>query len=157
MEKIKTFSLGIAMLISFLTFAQEKTVSELSENKLLTTPKPIQQDEKPLVYINGKTAAEIDYFKYSSFNNIKDKNIESTVVLNNPLYIINGKSYTEKKLFGPNSTAKHASLKPKYIREVLVFSGKEAIAKYGTRGRNGVIQITLKTESFKTYFKRTEN
>jgi len=157
MEKIKTFSLGIAMLISFLTFAQEKTVSDLSENKLLTTPKPTHREEKPLVYINGKTAEEMDYFKYSSFNNIKDKNIKSTVVLNNPLYIINRKSYTEKKLIGPNPTTNYASLEPKYIREVSVFSGKEAIAKYGTRGRNGVIQITLKTESFKTLFKRTEN
>ncbi|MEW5676167.1 hypothetical protein ABGT15_07625 [Flavobacterium enshiense] len=157
MKKIKTFSLGIAMLISFLTFAQEKTVSNLSENKQLTTPKPLHQDEKPLVYINGKTAGEMDYFKYSSFNNIKDKNIESTVVLNNPLYIINGKSYTEKKLFGPNPTANYASLKPKYIREVLAFHGREATEKYGSRARNGVIQITLKTESFKTYFKRTEN
>lgn len=54
---------------------------------------------------------------------------------NAPIYILNGKKISEKKL---KKIDKHD------IESVNVYKGKTAIEKYGEKAKNGVIEITLK-------------
>ena len=54
---------------------------------------------------------------------------------NTPLFIVDGKEVTaeEAKL-----------IKPADIKSMEVFKDKDALAKYGEKGKNGVIIITMK-------------
>lgn len=54
----------------------------------------------------------------------------------NPIYILDGKEISEEKL---------NKINPKNIVSVTVFKDEKAIEKYGDKGKNGVIEITSKT------------
>ena len=54
-----------------------------------------------------------------------------------PLYIVDGKEFDKEK---------DGELKPDDIKKVQVLKGEKAIAKYGDKGKNGVIEIILKKE-----------
>jgi hypothetical protein len=67
---------------------------------------------------------------------IVDKGDGSELSLENqPLYYIDGKEATKKDI---------KALSPDDIGEIRVFKGKMAIEKYGDKGKNGVIELTLK-------------
>src|SRR5699024_1676932 len=55
-----------------------------------------------------------------------------------PLYIIDGKSVSKDVL---------DQLNPDKIASIDVLKDESAVKKYGEKGENGVVEITLKTES----------
>ena len=77
----------------------------------------------------------------STNNNSEEKSSTSLKIRNShgkePLYIVNGKSQSEKDI---------QQLDPNTIESMNVFKDETAIKKYGKKGKNGVIEITLKKE-----------
>jgi TonB family protein len=57
--------------------------------------------------------------------------------LKEPIYVINGKISTKTEMFG---------LDPNIITSVNILKGDEAVKKFGNKGANGVVEITLKYE-----------
>jgi TonB-dependent SusC/RagA subfamily outer membrane receptor len=72
------------------------------------------------------------------------KNIDSVYVLKEPLYIINGVQYSEADLFGEKPTSPYAPLTAQEIKSVEVLKDSVAIARYGKKGKKGVVIITTK-------------
>lgn len=79
-----------------------------------------------------------------SLKSVDPDEVESIVVLNDPLYIINGVEYTEQEVFGPNPTSPYSPLKEQQIESVTVLQDEKAIEKYGDKGKKGVVIITTK-------------
>lgn len=104
----------------------------------------------PLVILNGNAMAHSDDKKrdkmmQAELPNLQPENVESLVVLDEPLYIIDGIYYSENDLFGANPTSPYAPLNQQEIKTITVLQDLEATAKYGEKGRNGVVIITTKT------------
>lgn len=66
------------------------------------------------------------------------KEIETRALEEQPLYFINGEIPDQEEAKGTI-----AKIKPKYIKSVHVFKGQNAMDKYGSRGKNGVIELVL--------------
>ncbi|MEW5676166.1 hypothetical protein ABGT15_07620 [Flavobacterium enshiense] len=112
-----------------------------------TTAKSVQQKDKPLVVVNGKAVTGKEY-------NLNGEDVESVVVLDDPLYIINGTYYTEQQLFGPNPTSPYAPLDKQEIETVSVLQGKKATDIYGDKGKKGVVIIATKNGKPAKLFER---
>ena len=54
---------------------------------------------------------------------------------NKPIYVLNGKTITESEM---------KAIKPNDIESINIWKDKDAIDKYGTKGKNGVVEIRLK-------------
>lgn len=91
----------------------------------------------PLVVIDGKADKK-------GLSKLKDDDIVSIVEMKEPLYIINGVPYSEEELFGENPTSPYAPLDQQEIEKTIVLQGEEAIARYGDKGKKGVLIITTK-------------
>ena len=102
-----------------------------------TTAKSVQQKDKPLVVVNGKAVTGKEY-------NLNGEDVESVVVLDDPLYIINGTYYTEQELFGPNPTSPYWPLDKQDIETISVLQGEKATEIYGDKGKKGVVLIRTK-------------
>jgi hypothetical protein len=102
--------------------------------------KGVQTSKKadPLVVVDGKATNK----KVSDIENADD--LETIVELKEPLYIINGKEYTEKELFGPNPTSPYYPLNQQQIESILIYQDEEAIELYGRKGEKGVVVIKTK-------------
>lgn len=108
-------------------------------NKLVTpNPKKEGQKDEPLIVLNGKTSSKNDAAQY------RDGDIESIMVLPDPLYIINGVRYSEQELFGPNPTSPYAPLNKQKIETISILQDEKAISIYGENGKKGVVIITTK-------------
>ncbi|MBO9584199.1 MAG: hypothetical protein J7574_08575 [Flavobacterium sp.] len=112
---------------------------------------PTQKAKKnaPLVVFNGKAMAHSDDAKkdkmmQEQLPNLQPENMESLVVLDDPLYIIDGIYYSEQDLFGKNPTSPYAPLDKQEIKTITVLQDLEATSKYGERGKKGVVIITTK-------------
>ncbi len=112
---------------------------------------PTQKAKKnaPLVVFNGKAIAHSDDVKkdkmmQEELPNLQPENMESLVVLDDPLYIIDGIYYSEQDLFGKNPTSPYAPLDKQEIKTITVLQDLEATSKYGERGKKGVVIITTK-------------
>lgn len=92
----------------------------------------------PLVVIDGKKSDK----KVSEVKDADD--FESIVELTEPLYIINGKEYSEKELFGPNPTSPYYPLNQQQIESISIYQDEEAIELYGRKGEKGVVVIKTK-------------
>lgn len=92
----------------------------------------------PLVVVDGKATDK----KVSDIKN--DDDIETIVELKEPLYIINGKEYSEKELFGPNPTSPYYPLNKQEIESMSIYQNEEAIELYGDKGKKGVVVIKTK-------------
>lgn len=113
-----------------------------------------QQAEKakkstPLVILNGKAMshsndAKRDEMMQAELPNLQPENVESLVVLDEPLYIIDGVYYSENDLFGNNPTSPYAPLNKQEIKTITILQDTEAVAKYGEKGKKGVVIITTK-------------
>ena len=113
-----------------------------------------QQEElakksKPLVIINGKALshsndAKRDQMMMAELPNLQPENVESLVVLDEPLYIIDGVYYSENDLFGDNPTSPYAPLNKQEIKTITILQDTEAVEKYGEKGKKGVVIITTK-------------
>ncbi|MNK46648.1 hypothetical protein D3C87_654330 [compost metagenome] len=103
----------------------------------------------PLVVLNGNALAHSDDVKkdkmiQNELPNLKPENLDSLVVLDEPLYIIDGIYYSENDLFGKNPTSPYAPLDRQDIKTVTILQDLEATEKYGEKGKKGVVIITTK-------------
>lgn len=109
-----------------------KTKEELAKSA------SVAQKASPLVVIDGKATDK----KVSDIENADD--LETIVELKEPLYIINGKEYNEKELFGPNPTSPYYPLNKQEIESISIYKDEEAIELYGEKGNKGVVVIKTK-------------
>jgi len=103
----------------------------------------------PLVVVNGnaiahKDDAKRDKMMQAEMPNFQPENLESLVVLDEPLYIIDGIYYSENDLFGNNPTSPYAPLNKQEIKTITILQDLEATSKYGEKGKKGVVIITTK-------------
>lgn len=94
--------------------------------------------EEPLLVIDD--VAE-DLQKLGKLN---ADDVESIIVLPDPLYIINGVEYTEKEVFGPNPTSPYSPLNQQDIETISILQKEKATEVYGKKGEKGVVIITTK-------------
>jgi hypothetical protein len=104
----------------------------------------------PLLIINGNAISHKDDEKrykmmQAELSNLQPENVDSLVVLDQPLYIIDGIYYSENDLFGKNPTSPYAPLNKQEIKTITVLQDLEATSKYGEKGKKGVVIITTKT------------
>ena len=131
--------------------AIEVNMNQNVNYELKETDKKIEIPTSPLLVIDGKVIKN----KYSNDNieasieQIKeDEDVETVIVLKEPLYIINGMEYTEESLFGKNPTSPYAPLNKQKIKSVEVLQAPEAQARFGEKGKKGVVIITTKNGKF---------
>lgn len=103
----------------------------------------------PLVVMNGKVISGSKYksiqeTKKEILSNLDHEELESLIILKEPLYIINGVEYSEASLFGSNPTSPYAPLNRQKIETLEILQNEEATAKYGDKGKKGVVIITTK-------------
>lgn len=111
---------------------------------------PKAKKRAPLVILNGNAMAHSDDAKrdqmmLKELPNLSPENVESLVILDEPLYIIDGIYYSENDLFGANPTSPYAPLNEQEIKTITILQDLEATSKYGERGKKGVVIITTKT------------
>ncbi|MWB96429.1 hypothetical protein GON26_18860 [Flavobacterium sp. GA093] len=109
----------------------------------------MSRKSKPLVVLNGNAIAHSDDTKrdkmmQDELPNLKPENVESLVILEDPLYIIDGVYYSENDLFGNNPTSPYAPLDKQDIKTMTILQDLEATSKYGEKGKKGVVIITTK-------------
>jgi hypothetical protein len=109
----------------------------------------LTKKSKPLVILNGKALshsndAKRDKMMMAELPNLQPENVESLVVLDEPLYIIDGVYYSENDLFGDNPTSPYAPLNKQEIKTITILQDTEAVEKYGEKGKKGVVIITTK-------------
>ncbi|MFT6638285.1 MAG: hypothetical protein ACJAYP_000854 [Flavobacterium sp.] len=92
----------------------------------------------PLVVIDGKASNE------KELRNMSSSQLDSIIVLKEPLYIINGVQYSEQELFGPNPTSPYAPLTRQDIIKTVILQEADAEKEYGDKGKKGVVIITTK-------------
>lgn len=96
------------------------------------------QKTAPLFVVDGKAISGKNRHQTNTAE------IEDIMVLKEPLYIINGKQYSEQELFGPNPTSPYAPLNQQEIESLSILQNEKAIEAYGEKGRKGVVIITTK-------------
>jgi hypothetical protein len=94
--------------------------------------------EEPLIVADDKATNK------QSLKNIDAEDVESLIVLKEPLYIINSKEYTEQEVFGPNPTSPYTPLNQQEIETISILQDEKAIELYGEKGNKGVVIITTK-------------
>jgi len=110
---------------------------------------PKAKKPAPLVILNGNAmahsdAAKRDRMMRSEIENVKPENMDSLLILDEPLYIIDGIYYSENDLFGNNPTSPYAPLDKQDIKTITILQDLEATSKYGEKGKKGVVIITTK-------------
>lgn len=96
-----------------------------------------ERKEDPLVVIDEKISKK-------NIKEIEFEENDSLVVLNDPLYIINGVEYTEKEVFGPNPTSPYTPLNKQEIETFTILQEAKAVEIYGKKGKKGVVIVTTK-------------
>jgi hypothetical protein len=105
--------------------------------------------EEPLILFEDKVVKK-------KLENIQFNAADSLVVLNEPLYIINGVEYTEQEVFGPNPTSPYTPLTKQDIETVSILQNEKAIEIYGEKGKKGIVIITTKTRKPVNTSKKTK-
>ena len=130
---------------------EERSYLDKQSAKVAYAAAPAQKAKKnaPLVILNGNAMANSDDAKrdkmmQAEMSNLQPENVESLVVLDDPLYIIDGIYYSEEDLFGKNPTSPYAPLDKQEIKTITILQDLEATSKYGERGKKGVLIITTK-------------
>ena len=100
------------------------------------TPQTKKHDA--LVIVDGKVTDA------RTLQNIPIEEVDYTIVLKEPLYIINGVQYSEQELFGPNPTSPYAPLTKQDIIKTVILQEADAEKEYGDKGKKGVVIITTK-------------
>lgn len=140
------------------TLAKDKAVDNFSYRnaeresaKAAFNDKQSQMAKKsaPLIVLNGNAishsdAAKRDKMMQAELPNLEPENVDSLVILDAPLYIIDGIYYSEEDLFGKNPTSPYAPLNQQEIKTITVLQDLEATSKYGEKGKKGVVIITTK-------------
>ena len=127
-----------------------KSAYEKTERTDSIITKKTAETNGPLVVVNGKaTKAQynsVQEAKKAMPKKLNDQELESVIILNEPLYIINGVEYTEESLFGSHPTSPYAPLSKQIIETIEIFQDQEAIEKFGKKGSKGVVIITTKNK-----------
>ncbi|WP_337967050.1 hypothetical protein [uncultured Flavobacterium sp.] len=133
-------------------FGYGKSVQRESAKVAYAAEKQTSMAKKsaPLILINGNPMSHSDDQKRDKMMqreipNLQPENVDSLVVLDQPLYIIDGMYYSENDLFGTNPTSPYAPLNKQEIKTITVLQDLEATSKYGEKGKKGVVIITTKT------------
>ncbi len=125
---------------------QARGVKQVSEEKKQSTEET--QNPAPLVVIDGKAIKDDKKAKSKNIeeelSELDKEEIESILILKEPLYIINGVYYSEQDLFGINPTSPYAPLNKQDIEKIEILQEQEALEKYGEKGKKGVVIITTK-------------
>jgi TonB-dependent SusC/RagA subfamily outer membrane receptor len=128
-----------------------KTI-ERESAKMAYADKQSQMTKKgaPLIVLNGNAISHSndekrDKMMQNQLPNLQPENVDSLVILDAPLYIIDGVYYSENDLFGINPTSPYAPLNKQEIKSITVLQDLEATSKYGEKGKKGVVIITTKT------------
>ena len=111
--------------------------SEAYSNFIASDTDDVGKKLPPLVIIDGKAS------KTSDMKNIPN-DLKAIVILNDPIYIINGVMYTEEELFGPNPTSPYAPLQKQDIISTTILQEEDALKTYGEKGKKGVVIIKTK-------------
>ena len=111
--------------------------SEAYSNFIASDTDNVGKKLPSLVVIDGKAS------KKSDMKNIPS-DLEAIVILNDPIYIINGVMYTEEELFGPNPTSPYAPLQKQDIISTTILQEEDALKAYGEKGKKGVVIIKTK-------------
>lgn len=134
------------------SFGYSKSVQKESSRVAFAEKQSSARAKKsaPLVVINGNAMANSDDAKKdkmmsAELSNLEPSNVDSLVILDEPLYIIDGIYYSENDLYGPNPTSPYAPLDKQEIKTITILQDLEATAKYGEKGKKGVVIITTKT------------
>ncbi|MES2544314.1 MAG: hypothetical protein V4548_05475 [Bacteroidota bacterium] len=118
-----------------------KQDDQVIEYKTDEKTQAIPQKNPPLMVIDVK------HIKNKNVNaELEVDEVESVVVLKEPLYIINGVEYSEEELFGTNPTSPYAPLDKQEIETVNILQEEKAISIYGKKGAKGVVIITTKNK-----------
>ncbi len=105
--------------------------------------------EEPLVMIDEKVSK-------IGLREVEFNEADSLIVLNEPLYIINGTEFTEQQVFGPNPTSPYTPLNKQEIETISVLQHEKAFEIYGKKGEKGVVIITTKNGKPVTASKKTK-
>ncbi len=95
------------------------------------------QKEEPLLIIGDKVSKQ-------DIRKVEFTETDSLIVLNEPLYIINGEEFTEQQVFGPNPTSPYTPLNKQEIETLSILQHEKAFEIYGNKGKKGVVIITTK-------------
>ncbi|WP_456313352.1 hypothetical protein [Pseudomonas shirazensis] len=134
------------------SFGYSKSVQRESARVALSEKQfsPKSKKSAPLVVINGNAMAHSDDAKKdkmmsAELSNLEPSNVDSLIILDEPLYIIDGIYYSENDLYGSNPTSPYAPLDKQEIKTITILQDLEATSKYGEKGKKGVVIITTKT------------
>lgn len=117
------------------------TYEEVKKENEKIVSKPIQtikNKEEPLIVVDNNKSDS------SEIKDIASDDLESIVLLKEPLYIINGVYYTEQEVFGPNPTSPYTPLNKQEIETISILQDEKAVSIYGEKGKKGVVIITTK-------------
>ncbi|TDO71565.1 hypothetical protein EV143_108221 [Flavobacterium chryseum] len=130
--------------------AKERESAKVSFAAKRSASAAMAKKNAPLIILNGTAMAHSDEAKKdkmmsAELSNLEPSNVDSLVILDEPLYIIDGIYYSENDLYGPNPTSPYAPLDKQEIKTITILQDLEATAKYGEKGKKGVVIITTKT------------
>jgi predicted metal-dependent TIM-barrel fold hydrolase len=132
--------------------AQASVAKEKASYKMAFAEKSQERAKKssPLVVIDNtalsdSNASKRERIMQEELSNFKPENLESVIVLDNPLYIIDGHYFSEDDLFGPQPKSPYAPLNHQDIKTIVILKDTDAVSKYGEKGKKGVVIITTKT------------
>jgi hypothetical protein len=145
-EELMKLSNKLHLPTAFETRLASKSRSDVTATDSLIKPKAVElQANPPLLVIDGsvvKTSKKAT--KEDILNDIANDEAQEVLVLDEPLYIINGEEFTEESLFGKNPTSKYAPLSKQKILSLELMEEEEAFAKYGDKAKKGVVIIKTK-------------
>ena len=145
-EELMKLSNKLHLPTAFETRLASKSRSDVTATDSLIKPKAVElQANPPLLVIDGsvvKTSKKAT--KEDILNDIANDEAQEVLVLDEPLYIINGEEFTEESLFGKNPTSKYAPLSKQKIISLELMEEAEAFAKYGDKAKKGVVIIKTK-------------
>lgn len=132
--------------------APASVAKEKASYKMAFAEKSQERTKKssPLVVIDNtalsdSNASKRERIMQEGLSNFKPENLESVIVLDNPLYIIDGNYFSEDDLFGPQPKSPYAPLNHQDIKTIVILKDTDAVSKYGEKGKKGVVIITTKT------------
>jgi hypothetical protein len=135
---------------AFQGYNSYKTAERESARVGLADKQPqMAKKSAPLIVLNGNPISHTDDDKrdkmmQKELPNLQPENVDSLIVLDAPLYIIDGIYFSENDLFGTNPTSHYAPLNKQEIKTITVLQDLEATSKYGEKGKKGVVIITTK-------------
>ena len=115
----------------------QKTIMN-SKGRIAEAKKQSIIKEEPLLVIDN-VAEDLQ-----KLGKLDANDVESIIILPDPLYIINGVEYSEEEVFGPNPTSPYSPLNEQYIETISILQKEKAIEVYGKKGEKGVVIITTK-------------